>query len=173
LYALKGINDLLEAVSRVANLRDTRIVLAGSVADKQYVAELRAQAARLNMADIVEFRGSLRADELLEELARCACLVLPSYQETAPMVIQEAMAARVPVIASNICGIPYQVEEGRTGFLVPAGNVDALAGSLSALLSNAEIREEFGAAARLRAEREYRSAIIARKTIDVYEDILQ
>ena len=88
------------------------------------------------------------------------------------MVIQEAMASGVPIVASNICGIPYQVDDGKTGFLVPPGDIEALADRLSTLLSNGAMREQFGAAARLRAENEYRAATVARKTLDVYRDML-
>ena len=172
LYALKGIKDLLNAVSRMTKPEQMRVVLAGSLADEQYVNELRVEASRLNITDIVDFRGILRGRELLEEFSRCACLVLPSYQETAPMVIQEAMASGLPVIASDICGIPYQVDDGKSGFLFPPGDVEALAHSLNMLLSDQFLRERFSAAARQRAENEYRGEAIARKTLDVYRDML-
>ena len=173
LYALKGVKNLINAVASISRSNDLRVVLAGSTADKHYVDELRAEASRLGIVESVDFRGILRTDELLEELSHCSCLVLPSYQETAPMVIQEAMAAGVPVIASNIGGVPYQVEDGKTGFLVPPGDVEALADRLKTLLSDKAMREVFGAAAKLRAESEYRASIVARKTLDVYRDMLQ
>jgi glycosyltransferase involved in cell wall biosynthesis len=172
LYALKGVKDLLNSVSRITKSEQLRVVLAGSVTDERYVNELRAEASRLNMTDIVDFRGILRGGELLEEFSRCACLVLPSYQETAPMVIQEAMASGLPVVASNICGIPYQVDDGNSGFLFPPGDIDALAHSLSTLLSDQSLRERFSAAGRRRAEREYRAEAIARKTLDVYREMI-
>ena len=89
------------------------------------------------------------------------------------MVIQEAMACGVPVIASNICGIPYQVDDGESGFLVPPGDIDAIADRLSKLLSNQSMRQRFGALAKLRAERDYLAETVAAKTVDVYRDMLQ
>ena len=169
----KGVKELLRAISGVAKTDDLRVVLAGSLADKKYVSELKADIARAGLTNIVDFRGILDSSEILEELALCACLVLPSYQETAPMVIQEAMACGVPVIASNICGIPHQIDDGKTGFLVPAGHIDVLADKLRTLLSDRALREEFSRAARMRAENEYRATTVARKTISVYEDILR
>jgi len=173
IYALKGIRELLQAISRVDDAAELTLVLAGSEVDKQYVDQLRADASRFNLMNVVKFRGILRTEELLKELSECACLVLPSYQETAPMVIQEAMACGVPVIASNICGIPYQVDDGKTGFLVPPGDIDAIADRLSKLLSNHSMRQRFGALAKLRAERDYRAETVAAKTVDVYRDMLQ
>lgn len=173
LYELKGVRELLLAASKLQNSDNLRIVLAGSTKDRNYVEKLKADISQLNFSRIVKFRGILPTEKLLDELSRCSCLVLPSFQETAPMVIQEAMAAGVPVIASNICGIPYQVIEGETGFLVPPGDIETLADRLDRLLSNRPMREKFGAAAKKRAEDEYRAATIARKTVDVYREILQ
>jgi len=173
LYALKGVKDLIEAASQLRSRHDLEIVLAGSLVDTEYVSELKETVNRLDMVDKVEFRGILPIEHVLDELSRCACLVLPSYQETAPMVIQEAMASGVPVIASNICGIPHQVEDKMTGLLFSPGNVDELASRLDLLLTDAAMREEFGRAAKLRAENEYRAIIVAGKTVDVYQKILQ
>jgi len=173
LYALKGVRDLIEAVSRLGTTKHLKVVLAGSIADKKYVNDLMVDISRLNMTKNVEIRGILSNEELLEELSKCACLVLPSYQETAPMVIQEAMASGVPVIASNICGIPYQIDNESCGFLFPAGDIQALADRLGTLLSNSDLRKCFGAAARRRAENDYQAATVAGRTIEVYRDMLQ
>jgi glycosyltransferase involved in cell wall biosynthesis len=89
------------------------------------------------------------------------------------MIIQEAMAAGLPVIATDICGIPYQVEDGRSGSLFSPGDVESLADKLNALLSSKALRERYSGAARLRAEAEYRASTVAEKTIDVYRDMLQ
>ena len=89
------------------------------------------------------------------------------------MVIQEAMAAGVPVIASNICGIPYQMEHNETGFLFSPGNIDELTYCLKTLLASASKREEFGLAAKQRAAQEYRAASVAQKTLDVYRHVME
>ena len=173
LYALKGIHDLIQAAARLPNTSDLSITVAGSLADTKYVEELRQLAARVGLSGALRIPGILPMREVRRELSRCSCLVLPSYQETAPMVIQEAMASGVPVIASNICGIPYQVIEGRTGFLVPPGNVEALARRLNDLLSDHVLRHRMGAAARTEAESKYRADRVARRTLEVYEKVLQ
>ena len=173
LYALKGVKVLLRAASRISTDIPLQVVLAGSLADRKYVAELKAEATDLGLSDVVQFRGILQTDELLNELSESACLVLPSYQETAPMVIQEAMAAGVPVIASNICGIPYQVCEQRTGFLVPPGDPEALAHRLNTLLSDKTMRKQFGAAGRSKAKNEYSAKTIAERTLGVYREVLE
>jgi glycosyltransferase involved in cell wall biosynthesis len=172
LNARKGVKDLVRAVAKLGRNNDLQLVLAGSTSDKRYVDELKLEVSRLKLEKVVIFRGNLRSEELLNELSECAFLVLPSYQETAPMVIQEAMAAGVPVISSNICGVPYQVDDGRTGFLFHPGDVDMLANRLNVLLSDSAMRERFGVAARVKADREYRASVVARRTVDVYEQLL-
>jgi glycosyltransferase involved in cell wall biosynthesis len=157
----------------VARSRKLELVLAGAVTDKGYVRRLKDEAARSGIGEAVQFRGLLGEQELLEELGRAAVLVLPSYQETAPMVVVEAMAAGVPVIATHVGGTGYLVEDGRTGFLVPPGDIDALSDKLLTLLSDASLRRAFGAAAKTRATETYHADNVARRTVDAYRQVLR
>ena len=173
LNARKGVKDLVQALPRLRDIPETKLVLAGSTSDSQYVGDLKAEIGRLGLTSVVEFRGTLSPPEFMQALSECACLVLPSYQETAPMVIQEAMACGVPVVATNICGIPYQVDHGKTGYLFPPGNIEALADKLRLLLTQPALRQEFGAAAKQKAETEYRATSVAARTRDVYLNMLR
>jgi glycosyltransferase involved in cell wall biosynthesis len=172
LYALKGVKDLVRAVSRIEDRNEIRLVLAGAPKDHAYLDELRIEIGNLGLNGIVEMPGILDTKDLLRQLAHCLCLVLPSYQETAPMVIQEAMAAGVPVIASNICGIPYQVADKETGFLIAPGDIDELARKIQVLLSNPELCERFGTLGRQFASRHFRASVIARRTFEVYLQVI-
>jgi glycosyltransferase involved in cell wall biosynthesis len=173
LYALKGVRELILAVAQLPHSQEIQIVLGGSPADRKYVAELRCLAERRKMSESLQIRGLLTFPEILDELAKCTCLVLPSYQETAPMVVQEAMAAGAPVIASNICGIPYQITDGQTGLLIPPGDIGALAERLESMNSNPEMRQSMSNAARRKAQSEYRADVVARKTLDAYRKVIQ
>jgi glycosyltransferase involved in cell wall biosynthesis len=168
----KGVKDLLQAVARLETGAETQVVLAGSQADERYVTQLRSLSSRLGIAHRVEFAGSIDTQRLTKELSECSCLVLPSYQETAPMVIQEAMAAGVPVIATGICGVPFQVSHGETGFVYPPGDLEELTGLLDRIVSSREMREQFGRLARASAYRNFRASVVAERTIEVYRSIL-
>lgn len=169
----KGVTDLLNAFAAVRRQADARLVLAGSLSDAGYVSRARELARALEVEEHVEFRGLLKEDELLDEFSRASMLVLPSYQETAPMVVQQSMAASVPVVATRICGLPYQVEHGRTGFLFEPGDVEALADHMTRLIEDEGLRRNMAGAARARAEADYRADRVAAQTVEVYEELLE
>jgi len=172
LIPLKGVLDLIKATATISQSQAIELVLAGSLEDQQYVDQLQSEVNQLGIKDQVHFPGILDAESLRKELSRASILVLPSYQETAPMVIQEAMAAGVPVIASRVGGTRYQVRDGETGFLIDARDVQALSGRMGILLSNQAMRQSFGEAAKALAQVEYRADAVAKKTIEIYRQIL-
>ena len=165
---MKGVHDLVHAASTLNALPRLKIILAGSTADHRYVDNLKKEIAERGLKQNVTLRGIISSDEILNELATCTCLVLPSYQETAPMVVQEAMAAGVPVLASNICGIQYQIENGVNGLLFPPGDCRALSEAMQRILSDTELCARLGAAAKAKATNKYRADVVARQTLDVY-----
>jgi len=163
----KGLGELLEAVARNAP-SVSALVLAGNAPDAAYRDWLRAEAERLGVTPKVVFAGLLDEAALLGEFGRAEALMLPSYQETAPMVIQQAMAAGLAVIATRVGGIPDQLEDGRTGLLCDAGDVDGLARQLSKLLNDASLGARLGECARHAANAAFQPASVARATLDVY-----
>jgi glycosyltransferase involved in cell wall biosynthesis len=107
-------------------------------------------------------------DELERLYARAAVVVLPSHREGLPLCVLEAMAHGRPVVASAVGGIPELVEDGVTGFLVPAGDVRALRAALDRLLADPVLRRRLGREARRRvAQRCSRDRVVA-ATMDVY-----
>jgi glycosyltransferase involved in cell wall biosynthesis len=84
-------------------------------------------------------------------LASLDVLVLPSAYEEMGSVLTEAMASGLPVVASDVGGIPEVVRHGETGLLVPPGDVDALAAALDRLVADAGLRARLSAGARARA----------------------
>ena len=78
--------------------------------------------------------GRISSEQLREEILAARALVLPSFAEGLPMVIMEAMALRRPIISTFVAGIPELVHPGEHGWLVPAGDVDALTHAMQACL---------------------------------------
>jgi glycosyltransferase involved in cell wall biosynthesis len=167
----KGVVDLVRAMALNDGFPST-LVIAGGAPDRSYEVLVRQEVARLGLADQVQFAGLLSENALLDEFRRAEALVLPSYQETAPMVIQQAMAAGLPVLASNICGIPYQIKHGATGLLFDAGNIPQLASLIARLEAEPSLSQVLGRAAKASAVSRYHATTVARATRAAYATIL-
>ncbi len=125
----KGIDVLLDALAQLPP-QTARLVLHGRLGSRE--AEWLEQAvAERDLAPRVEHRGPLVASLVSAAMAACDVLVFPSRcVENSPLTILEAMAARRPVIASRVGGIPELVRDGETGFTFPVGDASALAGRI-------------------------------------------
>jgi glycosyltransferase involved in cell wall biosynthesis len=120
----KGVSTLLRATARAA-IPELELVLAGDGPDR---AELEALAAELGIR--ARFTGSMSQAEVRELLTETDVLVAPGLAEGLPTSIIEAFAARVPVVASRLAGIPELVVDGVSGRLAAAGNEAELAAGL-------------------------------------------
>ena len=128
----KGQLLLVEAAHRLAaNETDFTVVLVG---DGEMRAEIEALLARYHLQGKVRITGYLSGDQVREEVLAARALVLASFAEGLPVVIMEAMALRRPIISTYVAGIPELVQPGTHGWLVPAGDVEALAGAMQACL---------------------------------------
>ncbi|MDY7076290.1 MAG: glycosyltransferase family 4 protein [Chloroflexota bacterium] len=170
----KGILELLQAVNMVRQrIPDLQVRLAGRMSsDQTYIEQVRSYVRDHSLEDCIRFLGPLDEKNLLDEYARCTLLVLPSRQETAPMVIEEAMAARVPVVATRVGGVQDLVSDGRTGFVVELGDTKGLADAMVRTLADADLRARMGEAGRIEADRRFRADAVACQTRKVYDQIL-
>ena len=154
LRAGKGHDVLLRAATHVTRRHpDVRFRLIG---DGVLRAELEAQARALGIADFIDFMG--HRDDVGVLLGESAVFAFPSLMEAFPNAVMEAMAVGLPVVATNVGGIPELVTDGVTGLLVPASDDKALAGAILRLLEDPGLAARCGAAAR--------AAIAARFSFD-------
>lgn len=153
LDAVKGVPLLLQAFAH-ARIRhpDARLTLVG---DGPARPALEAQAAQLGVDDAVTFTGYRAEAEVAGMLAQSNVLVLPSFAEGVPVVLMEAMASHLPVIASQVGGVPELVQDGVSGFVIPAGDLSTLISRLDMLLSDPELCRRMGVAGRKKVEKEY------------------
>lgn len=170
----KRLLDLVDAMPRVlAEVPAATLRAAGSEADIEYADRVRARVQSLGLGERVTVLHSLSFEDLLEEYRRAAVLVLPSGAETSPMVIGEAMAARVPVVATRVGGVRYLVDEGVTGHIVEPGDVQALAARIAGILGDPRLGTAMGVAGRAKADRSFRVGAVADRVRAVYEEALQ
>ena len=142
----KGQGILLEALAALrAQHPGARLTFAGDGPDR---AALEARAAELGLGDAVRFAGSVGQDRILELYEQADVFCLPSFAEGIPVVLMEAMSTGLPVVTTQIMGIPELVRDGETGLLVAPGDVGALAAALGRLAGDAALRDRLGRAGR-------------------------
>ena len=169
----KGLIPLVRALAVVKHTHpQLELRIAGGTPDPRYHQALVGEIDRLGITRHVTFLGMLDQERLLAEYRACALSVMPSFQETAPMAVQQSLAAAVPVVATPAGGVPAIVTDGETGLLTPIGDSDALAAAISRLLSDEPLRAAMGVRARADAETRFKPEVVAHKTKAVYDMIL-
>ena len=140
---VKGVETLLRAAAQVLQQRrNVHFILAG---DGPKLNDYRTLAKTLALDANVTFTGKLAnpTEVGLFEAANIYCQ--PSlWQEASPLAVLEAMSFKLPVVASNIGGLPELVQESKTGYLVPAGDSEGLGQALERLIDNANLRVQLG-----------------------------
>jgi glycosyltransferase involved in cell wall biosynthesis len=134
--------------------------------------ELTDHINRLRCRDRIMLPGVITGADKDRALAESQCLVLPSYAEGLPMAILEGMAASLPVIGTAVGAVAELIVDGVTGYVVPQGDVQALADRLSSLAGDETLRHRMGTAARRRAEEHYSMDVVTRRIMEIYAEVL-
>ncbi|MBN2490985.1 MAG: glycosyltransferase family 4 protein [Planctomycetes bacterium] len=159
----KGVIPLLDALERIAVPYRARIVGAG-----QHEEMIRRHARRLELDGCVEFPGFLPHAQALELLWRARVVAFPSmWHEPFGIVGIEALARGKPVVAFDVGGVREWLDDGRTGILVPRGDVGAFAAALTALLTDPARARALGAA----GPEQVRSRFVKERHLDVLERV--
>ena len=167
LEPIKGLGNLIDAFAVVAeSVPEATLELAGSGSAE---GELRRLAVARGLGDRVRFLGW---QDPISVLSRWRMLAIPSLAEGFPLAGLDAMAAGVPVVASDVGGLPELIVEGETGYLVPAGEPALLAERITALLADPDEAARLGAAGRARAEEHFSAERMASEVASVYESAL-
>ena len=147
---------------------DARLTIVGDGPQRN---ELERLAAELGVGDRLELPGSVGQDAIREYYARADLFALPSFAEGLPVVLIEAMAMGLPVVASHITGIPELVEEGVSGLLPTPGRGDELTDALAKLVETGpERRAEMGRSGRAKVEAEFDVAETARRMLAIFAE---
>jgi glycosyltransferase involved in cell wall biosynthesis len=170
--AIRRLKNTLGLVRAFERLRKdqphARLRLAGPVSEPEYGREVEALIRERQLADSVALLGGLNSASVRQELSRASVFALVSLWENAPMCIAEALAAGVPVVASNRCGMPFMIQEGESGFLVDAEDPNHISESLGNLVRQPGLRQRMGGCARQFAVEHFHPVRVAEKTLNVY-----
>ena len=159
----KGQLALIKAMAETQ--KDIHLTLIG---DGEMRGQIEGLIAQHGLSDRVSLTGWVDEARIKQELGAAHALVMPSFAEGLPMVVMEAMAAARPVIATYIAGTPELVQDGKTGWLVPAGDVTALAEAMDRFAAMPlGTLTKMGTAARARVFARHDVAVEAQKLVDL------
>jgi len=169
---LKNVLGMIKAFAPIAEkFSNAQLRIAGA-AEAAYLEDCRRQAETDGIQDKVDFLGNISIEDVQNELSKANCLVVPSFQENAPLNIAEAMAAGVPVVAARVGGIPEMVRDGKTGLLVDPHDTDGISEAVSKIVSDRKLAESMGRSAKESAAERFRASAVCEKTLQAYRDVL-
>lgn len=173
----KGVQYAVQAVASVlkrhANIEYT------IVGDGPIKNTLEGLIGELNIGNKVRLLGWRHQEEIIELMQQTDILIAPSVvggdgdEEGIPVVLMEALAQGMPVLSTQHSGIPELVQDGESGFLVPEGDVDALADRLEFLVKHQEIWSEMGRKGREHVEKFYNINSLNNRLVELYHQLLK
>jgi glycosyltransferase involved in cell wall biosynthesis len=173
LGAGKGIYDILEAARRLKGqaTRPFQVVLAGPFNDRREEQRVGTIVAEYHLEETIIFPGTIDGREKEAAFLQADVFVLPSYSEGMPQSLLEAMAYGLPVVVSNVGGIPEVVRDGQEGLMIKPGDIDELCRALRHLMESVECRRRMGAAARHRMAAHHTVEIYLRQLQELYDSV--
>jgi glycosyltransferase involved in cell wall biosynthesis len=159
----KGVDLLVEACGRLRNRVRLEVYGDGSLRPA-----LERTAGGLGVD--AHFHGWV--EDVSDVLSRLDVFTLPSRAENAPLVVLEAMASGLPVVAARVGGVPELVEDGNSGLLVEPENVDALTAAIDSLARDPSLRAQLGQRGRERVATHFRPEDAAKSLVALYEQMI-
>ncbi|MDD6202033.1 MAG: glycosyltransferase family 4 protein [Lachnospiraceae bacterium] len=184
-YPLKGFHFLLKALPKIKlHYPDTEVVVAGnsivryqSLKDKikisSYGKYLRSYMEEWELDKTITFTGPLSAEEMKEQYLSCNTFVCPSVLENSPNSVAEARLLGVPVVASNVGGIPSMITDREDGLLFASGDSEQLADCITELWGNDALSVKISDAARARAHKMHDADENYSRLLEIYREILE
>ncbi len=164
----KGTYDLINAFEKVIKKHsDAQLILCGD----GEVNECKKLVNSLQIHDSVKFLNWIGLEKKIDLLNSSKIFALPSYNECFPLSILEAMSARLPIISSHAGGIPEEIEDKKSGFLIEAGDVQALSSTINRILDNDSLCDEIGSNARQRYLKYFRMSKIIKDIEKIYYEL--
>jgi glycosyltransferase involved in cell wall biosynthesis len=170
----KGSLELLQSIDQVAaQFPSVEYLLAGgrhnSIDDRSLATTIGTNGTRKR----VQLLGHVPWQDLADLYRRASVFVMPSHYETFGISVIEAMAFGLPVVATNVGGLPEVVEDGVTGILVPPKDSQALGEAIVRLLRDPDLSTRLGRAGRERVRSEFTVDRIVAQTLEVYQSVIR
>ncbi|HEY4415403.1 MAG TPA: glycosyltransferase family 4 protein [Verrucomicrobiae bacterium] len=166
----KNQNNFIRALAPLASERKFKIIFLGKAEPDAYGAEFFDLIKKYPWC---EYAGFANRENLKNYFQKASFLTLPTLEDNCPMVVLEAMAAGVPVIASNIGGVPDLIQPEATGLLCDPQHPESFATSVRRLLDDAALSSRLAAAAKAHARNHFHPEVIARQHVEIYREVLK
>ncbi len=165
----KNQNAFVRALDPLARQMPFKVVFLGQPGADAYSAKF---FELLKSRPWCEHAGFADRERLQEFFQSATALVLPTLEDNCPMVVLEAMAAGLPVLASNVGGVPDLIEPGKTGLFCDPERPESFRTGVETLLTNRAQTEQLAASAKAEARRRFHPEVIARQHLEIYRELL-
>jgi glycosyltransferase involved in cell wall biosynthesis len=169
ILSLKNQNDLIQALDPLAQTHKFKLVFAGVPARNAYGEAFHRLVRERPWCEHI---GFINREQLKARLATASFVALPTREDNCPMVVLEAMAAGVPVMASKVGGVPDLIEPGKTGLFCDPDRPESFREGVETLLSDRDGARQIAAAAKSEARRRFHPEVVARKHLEIYREVL-
>ncbi|MEE9330833.1 MAG: glycosyltransferase family 4 protein [Methylophilaceae bacterium] len=167
----KGVNILIQALSTaVKEVRNIKLMIVGDGPRRAFLEE---DVQQYNLSNHIEFVGAVPEREVFDRMSACDILVMSSFMEGIPMVLMEAMALELPVIAPRVAGIPELVIDQENGLLFDPANAEQLSSQIVRLAKEKELRAELGKQGRKKVLNEYSINKAVEKLSDKFKQMIE
>lgn len=165
----KGIYDLLDCLNEHKSVFSGKLKLF--VGGNGEISKVTQIISKYGLSDIVSFEGWVSGDKKIELLNKVDAYILPSYHEGLPISILEAMSYSLPIISTNVGGIPEILKNGENGFIMSPGDKDAMYRAILELMNNEKLRMDMGKASYSKVQ-EHMPGFVERQLNDLYRSLL-
>lgn len=165
----KGIYDLLNVVtSHKFEFKDKLELILGGDGDINKITEF---IRKNELNDIVKYKGWVNGKDKIDLFNYADAYILPSYNEGLPISILEAMSYSLPIISTNVGGIPEILEQNKNGFIMNPGDKDSLYYAIHELMNKPDLCKYMGLSSRMKVK-EYLPTYVEQKLFEIYQNIL-
>ena len=165
----KNQNDFIRALDPLVRQKKIRLVFLGSVENDTYGQEFQQLVKKRDWCEHVPFSSR---DRVRDYFKAAAMVALPTREDNCPMVVLEAMAAGVPVFASNVGGVPDLIVDGKTGLICDPQRAETFRTATARFLDDRPFAETIAAAGRLQARRRFHPQVIAQRHLEIYREVI-
>ena len=174
IHERKNLIDLIRAFAKVVgHFPETQLLIVGEVSEPGYQNRMVEEIQKYNLQTKIRFLGKISQSDLLRIYQESTLFVMTSIEETAPMALAQAMAAGKPIVATRVGGIPWMVEDGRSGVLVTPGDIEGLSDAIRKILSDKNLQDVMGKAGKLLAVEYFSATKVAERTTQVYFEMIK